>query len=251
MQTDGNAVQNTDQVTTSVTAATQTIAGRTIASYQLIDMGQPGMDGVIYMDLLADYWRQLDATLIDGSVTNAKGVLNVSSINSVTYTAATPTGYGLWPYVFQGKSGIEKNAYAGVDFSLWHPSTWNWFLSTLDSQNRPLALATTGPAFNAMAQFNPSAQGIAGNIGGIPVVVDANMPVTKGAGTNESRIVLANRRTLFLYEGSPTFKVADQTSIANLQYQFVMYGYYAAAIGRQPKMISALSGTGLVVQTGF
>ena len=102
-----------------------------------------------------------------------------------------------------------------------------------------------------MAQFNPEAQGIAGNFGGIPVVIDANMPVNLGAGTNESRVGLFNRRTLYLYEGVPRFKVADQTSIANLQYQFVLYGYYGVAFGRQPKMVSVISGTGLIVQAGF
>jgi hypothetical protein len=85
----------------------------------------------------------------------------------------------------------------------------------------------------------------------MPVVIDANVPVNLGAGTNESRIGLFNRETLYTWEGVPRFKVADQTNIANLQYQFVMYGYYANAFARQPKMISVLSGTGLIVAAGF
>lgn len=251
VQSDGGAVSNTDIATTSVAAQYQTIAGRTIASYQLFDLGVPSMDGVIYQDLLADYWRTMDTNLISGNVTNAKGFLNLTGINAITYTDASPTGPEIYPAMFQGKSAIEKGAFVGVDFTLWHPSTWNWFLSQLDGNLRPLALSTEGAAFNAMGQFNGAAQGVAGNFAGLPVVVDANVPVNLGAGTNEARIGLFNRQTLYLWEDVPRFKIADQTNIANLQYQFVLYGYYAVAFGRQPKMISVLSGTGLIVQSGF
>jgi HK97 family phage major capsid protein len=251
VQSDGGAVSNTDLATTSVTAQYQTIAGRTVASYQLFDLGVPSMDGVIYQDLLADYWRSLDSALINGNVTNAKGFLNLTGINAITFTNATPTGPLLYPPMFQGVSAIQKGAFVGVDFTLWHPSTWNWYLSQLDGNSRPLALSVEGAAFNAMGQFNRNAQGLAGNFAGFPVVVDANVPVNLGAGTNEARIGLFNRQTLYLYEDTPRFKIADQTNIANLQYQFVLYGYYAVAFGRQPKMISVLSGTGLVVQSGF
>lgn len=251
VQTDGNAVSNTDLTTTSVTAQVQTEAGRTLASYQSIDLGYSFNDQMIYEDLLAAYWANVDTNAINGNVTNAKGVLNVTGVNPVTYTDATPTAPELYPLVFQAKSQIEKGAFAPVNFSLWHPSTWNWYLSQLDASNRPFALNTDLPAFNMIAQSGMEPQGIAGNFNGIPVVVDANVPVNLGAGTNEARIVLANRRTLYFYEGAPRFKVADQTSIANLQYQFVLYGYYAVAFPRQPKMISVLSGTGLIVQSGF
>jgi HK97 family phage major capsid protein len=251
VQTDAGSVSNTDLVTTSVSAQYQTIAGRTVASYQLFDLGVPSMDGVIYQDLLADYWRTLDTNLINGNVTNAKGFLNLTGINAITFTQATPTGPLLYSPMFQAVSAIQKGAFANVDFTLWHPSTWNWYLSQLDGNNRPLALSVEGAAFNAMAQFNSNAQGVAGNFAGYPVVVDANVPVNLGAGTNEARIGLFNRQTLYLWEDVPRFKIADQTNIANLQYQFVLYGYYAVAFGRQPKMISVLSGTGLAVQSGF
>jgi HK97 family phage major capsid protein len=252
VQTDTSNVSNTDLVTTSVTAQVQTIAGRTVAAYQDIDLGGPIVEQLVYQDLLADYWRTLDQSLISGNVTNAKGVLNVSGINAVTFTNASPTPKDFWAPWFQGKSQIEKGAFVPTQFGLVHPSTWNFILSGLDSQNRPLATPGGYPGFNLIAQNNDAvAQGVAGNMGGIPIVEDANVPVNLGGGTNEARIVLANKRTLVTFEGVPRFKVADQTSITTLQYQFVLYGYYGAAFPRQPKMISVVSGTGLVVQSGF
>jgi HK97 family phage major capsid protein len=252
VQSDGGAVSNTDLVTTSVTAQVQTIAGRTVASYQLFDMGQPNMDAVIYQDLLADYWRTLDINVINGSATNAKGVLNVTGINAVTFTNASPTAKDYWAPLFQGKSQIEKGAFFPAQFVAMHPSTWNYILSGLDSQNRPIAVPQGYPAFNAMGtNATEIAQGVTGNFGGLPVIEDANIPVNLGGGTNESRMIVCNRQTLYLYESAPMFKVADQTNIANLQYQFVLYGYYAVAFPRQPKMISVVSGTGMIVQSGF
>lgn len=253
-QSDGGAVSNTDLVTTSVTAQVQTVAGRTIASYQLVDMGSPAMDGVIYSDLVAAYAAQMDTLVINGSATNAKGLLNVTGVNAVTFTSGSPVpvsstvANSFWYQHILGKNAIEKNAYVGPDFGILHPSEWNWFLSGLDSQNRPLALTQTG--VNHLGETTLAAQGFSGNIGGIPIVVSANTPVNLGAGTNQSPYILVARRGYDIWESMPTFKVADQTSIANLQYQFVLYGYYAVA-SRQPKMISVINGTGMIVQSGF
>ena len=260
-QSDGGAVSNTDLVTTSVTAQVQTVAGRTIASYQLVDLATPAFDQVIYQDLVAAYAAQFDTLAINGSATNAKGVLNVTGINAVTYTTATPApvsatvANSAYYQVFLGKNAIEKGAFVPVDFALAHPSFWNWFLTGIDSQTRPLAIASTGVnGFNALGAFDPrdvpSMSSVAGNIAGIPVISDANIPTNLGAGTNESRLVLVNRRGFDIWESQPVFKIADQTSLANLQYQFVLYGYYAVA-SRQPKMVSVVAGTGMIVQSGF
>lgn len=253
-QSDAGAVSNTDLVTTSVTAQVQTVAGRTIASYQLVDMGSPAMDGVIYSDLVAAYAAQFDTLVINGSATNAKGLLNVTGVNAVTFTSGSPVpvsatvANSFWHQHIFGKNAIEKNAFVGPDFGILHPSEWNWFLSGLDSQLRPLALTQTG--VNHLGETNLAAQGFAGNIGGIPVVVSANVPVNLGGGTNQSPYIQVARRGFDIWESTPVFKIADQTSIANLQYQFVLYGYYAVA-SRQPKMISVVNGTGMIVQSGF
>jgi HK97 family phage major capsid protein len=248
---EGVAVSNTDQVTDSISATLQTPAGRSIASYQVMDLSEPGIDQIIYMDLLAALNAEVDRLLLNGSATSQKGVLQLSGTNAVTYTQATPTGANFWPFIFQGKSAIEKGAFCGVDFTVMHPSTWNWFLSQLDSSNRPLALSTTGAAFNAMSEYNKNPQGLAGNIGGIPVIVDANVPVNLGAGTNQAQVVLCNRSGLLVKEGGPVFKVADQTSVTSLQYNFVLYKYLQQMFGRHPKKFSVIGGTGLIVQSGF
>lgn len=259
VQTDGNTVSNTDLVTASKTAQVQTIAGRAVVSYQIVDLSSPAIDGVIYQDLVADYNRSLDIAVINGAVTNAKGILNVTGVNAVTYTSATPkqtsatVADSYFNQLIFAKNGIDKGAFAPADFAVMHPSTWNWFLSGLDSQLRPLAFGLGGmqPGFNGVAQADLIAQGVVGFTNfGLPVVVDANVPVNLGGGTNQAPTILINKRGFNIWESAPVFKVADQTSIATLQYQLVLYGYYGV-MSRQPKMISVINGTGSIVQAGF
>lgn len=257
VQTDGGAVSNTDLVTAAKTAQVQTIAGRAVASYQIVDLSSPAIDGVIYQDLVASYNQSLDTAVINGAVTNAKGILNVTGVNAVTYTTATPkqtsatVADSYWNQVIFAKNGIEKGAFSPADFAVMHPSTWNWFLSGLDTALRPLATSLNGmPGFNGVAQNDAAAQGFVGNMFGLPVIADANVPVNLGGGTNQAPTILINRRGFNIWESTPVFKVADQTSIATLQYQLVLYGYYGV-MSRQPKMISVINGTGAIVQAGF
>jgi hypothetical protein len=63
-------------------------------------------------------------------------------------------------------------------------------------------------------------------------------------------MAMVNRRGLDIWESVPTFKTADQTSITTLQIQFVLYGYYAI-MSRQPKLLTQVKGTGLIVQSGY
>lgn len=248
---DNTAVSATDLTSTSVTAQVQTIAGAATVSRQLYDMSTPSTDVVVYTDILASYNKSLDTAVLNGTVTNAKGILQQSSTNAITYTSASPTAGGIWGAVFQGKSQIEKTVFAPVDGIIMHPSAWNFFIGSLDSQNRPLALDTTGATFNAMAHWNPEAQGLAGNVSGIPVIVDANVPVNLGAGTNQSPWIMFNRMDLFLYESPPAMLLADQPLATQLSLQYVLWGYYAFTAARLPGALSILNGTGFVVQSGY
>lgn len=248
---ENSAVTRQDLVTSSITAATQTISGQTQSSFQLIDLSQTAMDQIIMDDMTRDYTKKLDDFGLNSTTTNAKGILQVSGTSSATYTDASPTVPELYPVMFQGKSTLEKAVFAGVDFIAMHPSTWNWVLSGIDGNNRPLALSTNQAAFNATAGFDANAaQGLAGNFLGLPVIVDANFPVNTGGGSNQAPILMINRMAHDFWEGVPSFRVAEQTLINQLTYVFVMYGY-AAQMCRQAAGACVVNGTGLIVQSGF
>jgi HK97 family phage major capsid protein len=257
VQTDAAAPSNTDPVTTSVVGQVQTEAGRTIASFQFLDLN-PLAAETLLKDLAFAYHTALDTASLTGAVTNAKGLLNVAGVNTQTYTDASPTASEFWVPVSQAAAQIGKNAGLSPDFAVTHPSI-GWFIQGgSDTTNlRPLYVGL-GSGSMMIGAANGSDQpalpdgstGLFSNVAGLPLCFDPNMPVTLGAGTNESRIVLVSRLGFELYEGPPFLKITEQTGASTLQATLMCYGYYAA-VSRQPKALTIISGTGCIVQAGW
>ena len=85
---------------------------------------------------------------------------------------------------------------------------------------------------------------------GCVVLLSGNVPTNLGGGTNETRIVAADMRDIYLWENDasgPVFIRAEQPSAASLGILYVAYSFSAFAAGRQPKAISVVSGTGLIL----
>jgi HK97 family phage major capsid protein len=86
-------VQETDPTSSDYSVTASTIAGQVDLSRQLYDFSNPGMDEIIMQDLARDYATKLDIQVISGSAGSGqqRGIRNIASINTVTYTQATPT----------------------------------------------------------------------------------------------------------------------------------------------------------------
>mgnify|MGYP003482212829 FL=1 len=135
-----------------------------------------------------------------------------------------------------------------------HPRRWAFFLGALDTTNRPLVVpdAMAGvEAFNAMASTGaPVPQGLVGQIQGLPVVIDPNISITLGAGTNQDVIIVTRRSDQLLFEvGAPTVAVETGVGSANLKVRIYAYGYFAFTFARYVKATSIISGTGLATPT--
>jgi hypothetical protein len=264
VQTDTNTTSNTDWVTTSLTAQLQTSAGRTVASNQYLDLSREGA-AQTFQDLIYACNNALDRDILAASnVTNAKSLLNTASVNSITYTDASPTGPEFYAPVTQAAAAIGKNAGANPSFGVTHPSIWWAIAGSLDGNTRPL-IEATGAATEDVdlavaSHLNDASQmaagdvggvtGIVGSIAGIPICSDANIPTNLGAGTNESRIVVLNRAGFDVYETPPVFKVADQSGPSTLQTSIICIAYWCV-VPRQPKMISVISGSGCIPTSGY
>lgn len=247
VQTDGNAVQSTDLATTSVTGAVQTIAGQQDVSQQLVDLSAPGIDKVIFDDISRAYDTQIETKVISGTVTNAKGLTQVSSINSVTYTDASPTYAELHPKIAQSLGLIHTNRLLPAQVIAMSPTRWAWVLSSVDSTGRPLVVPQGQPGFNAAGlQDRVAAENLVGNIQGLPVVVSASIPTNGGASTNQDSVLVYRGDDIYLYESAPRLRVFEEVLSNTLQVRFQIYGYYAIIAGRLPKAITAITGTGLV-----
>ncbi|MGW1158432.1 phage major capsid protein [Streptomyces sp. NPDC002513] len=253
---DAAAVTSQDLTDTSVTAPVRTIAGQQDVAMQLLDQSPASFDEIVFADLIADYNQKLDLQVINGSGSagQATGILNVSGINAITYTDATPTFLEMWPSFAQAASQVEKNRKMPALATFMTPSIWYWIASQLDGANRPLVQIEGGTGFNVLGlQTGAGAvgEGPAGRIMGLPVLTDGNIPSNLGAGTNETRIVTARTSDMYLWEGNMRTRVLQEVLSGTLQVRFQVWNYFAFMGNRRPEAISAISGTGMIPPAGF
>lgn len=248
--TENAAVSETDMDDTLLTVNVRTIAGQQDISRQALERGE-NIDAVVFADLLLAYNTQLDSQILNG--TNASGehlgLLQVSGINAVTYTSTGPTVPGIWPKIADGIQQNIIDRFLPPDFILMHPRRWGWFTAALDSSNRPFVPPTYGGPENAggVSQFVDYGD-VVGQLHGLPVVTDANLPTTLGTGTSEDIMIVTRSMDNILWEegdGTPRQARFEQTAGGNLTVKLVLYGYSAYTGGRYPGAHATIGGSGL------
>jgi HK97 family phage major capsid protein len=242
------AIQETDPTTTSVTANVRTLAGMVDMSTQLFEIPQPGLDEILFRDLARDYATKLDVQVISGSGASGQllGLRNVSGINAVTYTDASPTVAEVYAKLADAIQRVT-GAFMNPDTIAMHPRRWAWFLSSVDTAGRPLFNGDTNPLGNGQ---NNISDGAAGTLLGLRVIVDPNLPTNLGAGTNEDLILVYDSSQIFLWEeGAPRTRVFEDIGSGTLTVRLRVHGYVALMANRLPTAISTIGGTGLVAPT--
>lgn len=240
--TENNGVSETDHVSTQLSVPVVTIAGLNDVSKQLFDRSDPGIDMIIFADLKAAYDANLDTQLLSGSGSSGQhdGLDNVSSINTVTYTEASPTAALTLPKIYDAIQKIWTNRYDAPTHILMHPRRSAWLASNLSST---FPLFQQGSLTQASGTQN---LGLAGTLAGLSVVQDANITTTAGASTNEDYIYVVRAADMPLMEGPIQADVFNDVGSAGLTVRLRLFAYSAFASNRQPKSITRISGTGLV-----
>ena len=248
--TENSAVSEPPIDDTLLTVDIRTVAGQQDISRQALERGE-GIDSLIMADLSAAIATALDLGCIYGDGTS--GALlwlnNITGKNAITYTDASPTVAEFYPKLMDAVQQINSNRYAGPDLILMHPRRAAWLFSAVGSASRPIVLPTAGVPSNAMGTGPVTGYGLNGlQLAGIPVVADANISTTGGAGSNEDSVFVVRRADMLLFEspGAPSMVRMDQTLGGQLTVKLVAYQYAAAVFGRYPAAISKVSGTGLV-----
>lgn len=244
--TQNTTVSETDPVTAEITLTVRTIAGMVDLSRQAFERSDPGLDMVVGADLAASYAVTLDAHLINHA---NDGILNNANINAVTYTDASPTVGELYPKLADAIQKIHTLRFMSPDAIFMHPRRWAWILAALDTANRPLV--TPYAPQNSVAGFGGvRAEGAVGNMQGLDVFVDANIPSTLGAGTNEDAIIVTRLADNMLFETlTPRVRVYEETLSGELTVRIQVYGYIAYTSDRYGKAHTKITGTGLVAPT--
>ncbi len=246
---DLGAVTEVDMTTNSVQVPVRTIAGQEDVSLQLLEQSPLMFDEIVFADLTADYNMRLDRLCMvgTGAAGQPLGALNVSGINTMTYTSGSPTVPGLYPKGAGALNGVATNRFLPAEGFHMHPSRWYWMTAALDGQNRPLVLPDANGVFMAEGvTTNPgAAEGLVGKWHGLPTSIDANVPNTLGAGLNEDRLIAARFSDQLLFEGVLRTRALPEVLSGNLAVRLQVYRYVAFTAERYPSGISVIAGTGL------
>lgn len=251
--TENSSVQSTDEVWANVTVPVITIAGQQDVSRQSLERGTPGLDMMVYLDIAGAYCANLDSQVISGTGAGGQmlGVLNTAGIGTATAFGAVVTAAN---FTLKVAGGVGAIAGAGTAIQpriiAMHPRRWAWLQGQSDTQGRPLAVALPAGPYNAAGLIKApgiySADGPAvGETGaqivgvlanGLPVITDANIPITIGT-NSEDVVLIIDSRQLLLWEedgGMPKQLRFEQTLGNQLTVKMVCYGYSAFTAGRYP-----------------
>ena len=251
---ENDAISNTNADDTLLTVNVRTIAGQQDISKQAIERGT-GIDQFIIQDLIRGWHTTLDDQIINGDGTSGAmlGIRQTVGINDVTFTEASPTVALLYPKLADAYQQIQTSVFQNPTHWIMHPRRLAFLLAGVDGSQRPLVLPALNGPMNAVATGAGAAA--YGNSGytmlGLPIIADANVTTTAGAGNDEDQIYCVNAGELHLWEqaGSPFALNFDATGAGSLTIKSVVYGYGAFTAGRYPGAVSKINGTGLVAPT--
>jgi len=253
--TENSAVSETDADDTLLTINVRTVAGQQDISRQAIERGT-GIDTFILADLIRSWHTTLDNQCLNGAGTSGTILgLDGSGGNAITYTSASPTVILLYPKLADAVQQIQTNAFQNPTQWVMHPRRLAYLLAQVDSSGRPLVVPNAQGPYNQIAAAAGSGASSYGNSGyslmGLPIVTDANVTTTAGAGSNQDKIYCVAAPEMHLWEqaGSPFALNFDATGASTLTIKSVVYGYAAFSAGRYPLAASIISGTGLVAPT--
>ena len=201
----------------------------------------------------AAHAQAIGSAVVGGAGTSGahKGILTSTATNSITYTATTPTGTGVYTAIAQAVSNVARLRYLPPTAIVMNPQRWYWLSSQVDGNGRPLTVPNSGGPFNAFGVQNGEAmaQGEVGTMLGLPVFLDPNIGSTYS--TNQDRVIVARFSDLNLFESAPKTRVLFETDANQLQVRLQVYSYSAFTAERLGAAISVCSGTGFAAPSGY
>jgi HK97 family phage major capsid protein len=246
---DGGNVSDTAATTTTVSHTLVAIAGQNEIDRVVLERSFPGLDMVIFDDLRRLYDTQIGVQSFTGSGSSGQhlGLDNVSGIISITYTDSSPTGLKLLQQaIYPAISKMYSQRYMAPSAIVMHPRRAAWLASTSDS---------TYPLFNqgglGTFQLGQQDKGIVGTIAGLPVIADANVPTTKGSGTNQDTIYVVRLEDFLFGEEGVQSATFEEVVSSTLAIRLQLWGYSLLALDRYPTAIVAVNGSGLAAPTNF
>lgn len=247
-----SALSQTDMTTNAVSSGITTVGGKQVVSMQLLQQSGLNFDQVILGDLAADAARALDLQVLAGTGANGqlRGLTAVATgSNAVTYTDASPAVAGAGKFyasVAKAMQAIGTSRYMPADCIVLHPRRWAWVLAAFDGQNRPLVVPSGQGVNVASVADAASAQGLVGEMLGLPVYADPNISIADGGGTNQDIVYVLRSSDLWLWESPLQAEAFTAPYADSMGVLFRVFSYSAAIPDRYPASVATIRGTGLV-----
>ena len=238
---DNTNVQETDLTDTFVTAPVQTIAGQQGLSIQLLDQSPIAFDEIVFRDLVQDHAAKVDQQVLYGSGGSGQvqGIHGTSNI--LTVAAGGTTIQYVYAAVANAIQQIHVNRFLPPDVIVMHPRRWGWFLSLLDTTDRPLFLPSANSPMNvAGVQDGVGTQQVVGQMHGLPVITDPNL-TTNNSGSQDFIYVLRSS-DLILWESGLKTRVLPETRATSLTVLLQVYSYIAFTAARYPQSVAEITG---------
>jgi HK97 family phage major capsid protein len=261
---DNQTVNEVDAVSATVNAPVVTFAGQNDVALQVLDQSpiSGGFDQVIFDELIADLDRYVDVQVLNGTGANGqfKGIVPVAQAGSqkVAYTDASPTVPELYPSFGKVISLVTTARKDAVEAIVMHPRRWYWLSSSVDGSNRAYVLPIASGPNNAYGtgSNNGIAEGPVGQIFGVPVYLDPNVPVllTNGAGAAGTEdIILAGKFSdAILMESNIRTRVLPEVLSGTLTVRLQAYEYGAFTAERAGGTgFGSIYDTGMAAPSGF
>ena len=254
--TQNSALTDTALTSTSVSSGITMIGGKQIVPRQLIDQSGVPFDRIILADLAADYAKQLDIQVINGSGSTGQLRGLAGAGTTITYTTAAPkvvdattNANSFYSALVRAVNSVSTLRFLPANAVVMNPTRWAWVLEAVDSTGRPI-VAPSGASFNALGTAGaPQAEGSVGNLLGLDVFLDPNIPVTMNSATNQDAVFVLRRDDIWLYESELETASFDATYADNASILFRVLGYSAFIPDRYAASTSVILGTGLVTPT--
>lgn len=225
-----------------ISASVFTAAGLAVTSNQLLADARPSIDGLINQELgyrLADLEEK---AFIDGTGTGQPlGILGTSGVNTVTLTSTAVLD--LLDAIFDAIVAVQSNFFGEPNGILMHTRTWARIAKARE--------ASTSSSYIIGAGANDSARRASDGVPvrslfGVPVYVTSNVPTNKGAGTNESRVIVGDfSQALVLDREGISYDTSEHFYFTTNQTVFRAEERVGFTAGRYPKAFTVISGAGL------
>lgn len=225
-----------------ITASVFTAAGLGVVSNQLLADASPSIDSLVTADIAKRLATLEEVAFIDGDGSGKPtGILNTAGVNSTTLTSTTIPD--LLDAVVDAITNIRNNYEGNPSHIVMHPRTWARIMKARESSAPSTYLIGAGSTAFGRRANDPLP---VGELFGYPVVLTKNMPITKGAGSNESRIIVgAFNEGLILDRQGVTVDQSPHVYFTTNQTVFRAEERVGFTAARYPKAFSVIGGTGL------